>query len=87
MYTILCDATGKRREGVLLAASANQMRLAVRGLGDAVELAWQQGKWVGEDGEPVEVESVLAGPRPEWAYFACGVPTRHYVPERYLLAG
>jgi hypothetical protein len=58
---ILIYADGRRTEATLLARSENQLRLAVPGCDDAVELTGVHGTWVSEDCEPVRVEFAWQG--------------------------
>lgn len=78
MYLILCDASGNRYEGMVLAGSENGLRVALRGGEDAVELTRHQNQWTLEGGAPVEIESMLAADRPLGALL---------VPVAYPLAG
>ncbi len=78
MYLILCDSTGNRYEGVVLATSEHGLRVALRGGEDVVELTRHQNEWTLEGGGSVEIESMLAGDRPLAALL---------VPVAYPLAG
>ena len=64
MYLILCDSTGNRYEGMVLAAGENGLRVALRGGEDAIELTRHQNRWTIEGQVPVEIESMLAADRP-----------------------
>lgn len=55
MYTIFSDLKG-RREGLVLAAGDNRLRVAVRGAQDVVELRHTQGQWVIDQSGPVQIE-------------------------------
>lgn len=57
MHLILSYATGRRSEGILLAAGPGRMRIVVRRLNETIELHQEEGKWLSDDGEPVEIES------------------------------
>lgn len=61
MYLILSFQTGRRTEGILLAASPGRMRIVIRRRNDTVELRLIEGRWIADDGEPVEIESWIAG--------------------------
>jgi hypothetical protein len=74
MYLIICNSNCERSECMLLAATADRMRLAVPGCVDAVELTRKQGQWVLEGQEPVELESLLAASAPGRIYSAEGLP-------------
>lgn len=54
MHIIFSDATG-RREGVVLAADENHMRVAVRGTNDIVELPLSKHG----DSQNLEIESLI----------------------------
>ena len=60
MYVTILDSNGGRREGILLAAGEFKMRVGFRGCTDTVELRRTEGHWVADDGEPVELESLVA---------------------------
>jgi len=60
MYLTILDSNGGRREGILLAAGELKMRVGFRGCTDTVELLRTGGQWVSDDGEPVELESLVA---------------------------
>jgi hypothetical protein len=59
MHMTLCFTTGRRMDSVLLAASKDRMRLAVRDRNETVELRFEQGKWVSEDGGIVEIDAIV----------------------------
>jgi hypothetical protein len=61
MHLTILDSTGGRHEGILLAASTSRMRVVVSGARDTVDLKLVEGGWLCEDGEPVELESIVAG--------------------------
>jgi len=46
-------------EAVLLATGRDRLRLAVPRLNDTVELRLEEGRWISETGETVEIESVM----------------------------
>jgi hypothetical protein len=59
---MLLFENGLRAEAVLLAASDHRMRVVVQGTEDATELRLIQDQWMSEDGEAVDIESlILAG--------------------------
>ena len=58
MYIIFRDATG-RREGIVLVADQNRMRVAVQGGRDATEMELKQGQWTLDGHEPAEIESLV----------------------------
>ena len=59
MHLTICDSTGRRIDGVLLAASAYRMRVMFPGDSDVRELCRTYDQWTLETGEQVELE-VLA---------------------------
>jgi hypothetical protein len=60
MHMILSYETGKRTEGILLAVSPGRMRVVVRERNDTVELSLIGDRWISEDGDHVEIESLIA---------------------------
>lgn len=58
MHIIFSDATG-RREGVVLAADATCMRVAVRGADDIVEVPLSKNENLNEDTRMLEIESLI----------------------------
>jgi hypothetical protein len=59
MHMTLNFATGRRVDGLLLAASRGRMRLAVRNRNETIELNFQAGQWRAEDGSMVEIEALI----------------------------
>ena len=59
MHMTLRFATGRRVDGLMLAASRNRMRLAVRNRNETIELYFEAGQWRAEDGSMVEVEALI----------------------------
>jgi len=62
---ILIYANGRRTKAVLLAQSENQLRVAIPGRDEPLELTGIHGTWVSEDCEPVRVEFAWQGKMPE----------------------
>jgi hypothetical protein len=60
MYLTILDSIGGRHEALLLAVSASRMRVVVEGSRDTIELKEAYGQWFCEDGEPVEIVSIMA---------------------------
>ena len=58
MLLTMKDGTGRTIDAFLLAASPNNMRLAVRDSSDALELIYTYGEWRTEDGLPIEIEFI-----------------------------
>ncbi|HXB74776.1 MAG TPA: hypothetical protein VNY05_41460 [Candidatus Acidoferrales bacterium] len=61
MYTILRYANGQRVDGLILSASPDLIRVALRCQSDTAELRRVFGELTAEDGSPVELESMVAG--------------------------
>lgn len=61
MHTILRYENGRRVEGLMLSASQNVIRLALRNQGDTAEFQRVYGVWTAEDGSAVEFESMVMG--------------------------
>ena len=59
MHLTFSFLDGRRMEGMLLTIGRDHMRLAVPGQEDAVEFRLVDGYWVAEDGERIELESVI----------------------------
>jgi len=60
MCLTMSYSDGRRIDAVVLAVSSDVMRMAVPGCDDTVELRRQQNQWLGEDGDPVELEAWVA---------------------------
>jgi len=60
MYTLLVFPGGRRADAVLLSASEDRMRFAIAGRSDVTELQRVDGRWMGENGEPVELGALIA---------------------------
>jgi hypothetical protein len=60
MYIILKNEIGGTREGVLLAAGRNVMRIILRGLSDTLELRLCDGTWIAGGGEKFEIGALVA---------------------------
>lgn len=59
MWMNLLNHAGKRTEAVLLATGDRRMRVLVRGRNDATELQLIKGQWMSDDGEAVDIESLI----------------------------
>ena len=59
MYSIISFQSGVITEAVILAAGKDQMRIAVPGFADVVELHQFGGRWYTDTGDAVEFESLL----------------------------
>jgi len=53
---------GLRVEALLLAASAERMRVALPARGDALDLRLADGRWSLESGPAIEIEALIAFP-------------------------
>jgi hypothetical protein len=51
--------SGRRREGIMLSANQESMRIALRGAGDTTELRRVEGRWLADDNRPVDLEVLL----------------------------
>ena len=60
MHVILSYESGQRTEGILLAVSPGRLRIVIRKLHDTTELHLMDGRWMSEDGDPVEIESLIS---------------------------
>ncbi len=60
MYALLKNNNGRIVEGVLLAASPRTLRVAMRGVGDILELHLSDDGWVSDRGENYEIEALTA---------------------------
>jgi hypothetical protein len=58
LITLRCE-NNSNMEGVLLAMGDDRIRVAVRRLNDTVEFRQIDGVWFGEQGNAVEIESLL----------------------------
>lgn len=59
MHLILSYSDGRRTEAVVLAMTAERMRISIPGASDAIELRAEQELWISESGERVEIDAVL----------------------------
>jgi hypothetical protein len=59
MHIMISFATGHRVEGILLAASDSFMRVVVPSGRETMELRRVAGCWESEEGEPIEIESIV----------------------------
>jgi hypothetical protein len=60
MYLILRNANGQRAEALLLAMTADVMRVVVSGCDETIEYRRAGPFWVGDDGARVFIEAMLA---------------------------
>jgi hypothetical protein len=61
MSIVLRYATRRRVDAILLAASAERMRVVVRNQNDTLELHRVGSRWFSDRGSAVEIESIVAG--------------------------
>jgi|SRR5579872_52020 len=59
LYLTMTFPENGKQDGVLLALSNGQMRIALEGCPDAVELREVAGQWALDDGTPVELDGLL----------------------------
>ena len=59
MHMILRYPSGRRVDGILLAAGPNRLRIVVRRLNETLELHLTEGQWTSEQGDRIEVEGWL----------------------------
>jgi hypothetical protein len=62
MHVILCDPSGHRHEGIVLAASRYRLRVMLRGDSDITEIRREFDQWIGERGEQLTVEALAVAP-------------------------
>jgi hypothetical protein len=74
MHLTIRHFDGRLVDSIILAVSADRMRIAIPGSEDTIELALRQGVWLTENGEPVEIESMISPSDPS-AIFAGIIPT------------
>jgi hypothetical protein len=60
MQIVFTNPTGKRQEGVVLAATPTRMRVAVRTRNETIELRSIDGQWLSDEGDPIEFDAILA---------------------------
>jgi hypothetical protein len=60
MLALLIFPGGRRADAVVLSTNGSQLRLAIAGRADAVELMNVGGRWLTENGLPVEFGAVIA---------------------------
>ena len=60
MHLTIRHFDGRLVESILLAVSADRMRITIPDSEDTIELALRQGVWIAETGEPVEIESMVS---------------------------
>jgi hypothetical protein len=64
MLLSLQNAGGRTFEALLLAASPNRMRLAIRDFPDAVEIECACSRWQAAEGSPIQVAGIVTDARP-----------------------
>lgn len=60
MHMILRYPSGRRVDGILLAAGADRLRIVVRRLNETIELRLTEGQWISDRGDRIEVEGWIA---------------------------
>ena len=76
MRMIVRYENGRRVDAVLLAAGAQEMRMAIDSRGDAAVLVRAGDRWFDESGEAVEIEAMLALPGADISAFCAGMRPR-----------
>ena len=59
VYLTMTFPEGGKQDGILLALSKGQVRIALEGCSDIVELREIEGQWALEDGTPVELHGLF----------------------------
>ena len=59
MYTVIVFPGGRQVDALLLAASAERMRVVIPGRKDTLELHLFEGRWTSESGVQVELGAML----------------------------
>jgi hypothetical protein len=70
LYLTMTFPESGKREGILLALSKGQMRVALEGCTDVVELQQIEGQWTREDGTLVELDGLFTDGRTDLALFS-----------------
>ena len=70
LYLTMTFPENGKQDGVLLALSKGQMRIALGGCPDVVELREVEGQWTLDDGTPVELDGLLADGNTDVALFS-----------------
>lgn len=60
MYTVIVFPGGRQVDALLLAASAERLRVVMPGRRDTMELQLIEGRWTTESGSEVELGAILA---------------------------
>lgn len=60
MHMILRYPSGRRVDGILLAASADRMRIVVRRVNETIELRLTEGQWISEGRDRVEMDGWIS---------------------------
>jgi hypothetical protein len=61
MHLTISYFDGRRVEAIVLAVSADRMRISIPGCDDATELRMAGDFWISEAGEVIEIESMVVG--------------------------
>ena len=77
MQLVLQYPTGLRVEAVLLAVTRSRMRVALRDRADTVEFRLRDGRWTSDQGEAIELESMIAEGEADWARAASHAAPAH----------
>jgi len=60
MFTVIVFPGGRQVDALLLAASAERLRVAIPGRGDTTEFQLIEGRWTSESGGHIELGAILA---------------------------
>ncbi len=63
MYTLLTYETGRRTEALVMSATQDRLRVIVPNRNETLELRLQNGVWVAENGERVEIDAIISDAR------------------------
>jgi len=61
MHLMIRHLDGRLEDAVILAISADRMRISIPNCDDTTELHLAQGVWMNENHEPVEIEALISG--------------------------
>ena len=77
MHLTIRHFNGRLVESIVLAVSADRMRITIPGWEDTIELMLTQGVWLTEAGEPVEIECMVST-SDQSAIFTGIIPTARF---------
>ena len=74
LYLTMTFSKNEKQDGILLALSNGQMRIALEGRTDVVELRQLEGQWILDDGTPVELDGLFTDGNTDLALFTALYP-------------